>query len=531
MVWLKKTSHFSVSFVQCLLIFLILVGVNFTLYSHSSSFSNSSSSNSNNSDSSFPDLNFNFSSYFGGSNLDESYSVAVDSSGNSYIAGYTSSNDFPIKNSYNSSFKYTPYYPDAFLAKFNPTGKLLFSTLFGGTNQDYATDIALDNSDNIYITGYTGSSDFPTKNAYNSTLGGNLDAFIAKFDSTGNLLFSTLIGGNDFDVAKAIAINSLGNIFITGNTLSSNFPVLNALDSVKNSNLDCFISQFNSSGGLISSTYFGGNDYDQVNSLAIDSSNNLLITGQTDSTDFPGHGSLNISSGIPDVFVSKFNPTGNLVFTSFLKGNVSQNGYGIATDILGNFFVTGTTRSSDFSLLHAYDTKLTSIDNSGFVAKFNSSGSLLFSTYTNSSFNSAIAVDTMANCYIVGLNGFFEQLSSSGGLLYNSNITGSNGRDIVINDKNYIFITGTTMSTDFPTKNAFNSTYGGISDGFISKFSFVSTDNQTGTQTDLSSTSSLINNSSSSSSSTTNTPGFTLFSLIIIMIIPLLKRKFIRDKK
>ena len=213
-----------------------------------------------------------FSTYLGGKSVDEGNAIAVDSHGNSYITGDTSSSNFPMKNAYNSTFGGGS---DVFVAKFDATGALVFSTYLGGSGNDYGRGIAVDSAGNSYITGSTDSANFPMKNAYNNTYGGSGDVFVAKFDATGTLVFSTYLGGSSEDDGNSIAVDSAGNSYITGNTFSSNFPIKNNINNTYAGGGDVFIAKFDATGGVVFCAYFGGTFEDVGNGIEVDSSGNF----------------------------------------------------------------------------------------------------------------------------------------------------------------------------------------------------------------------------------------------------------------
>ena len=250
----------------------------------------------------------NFSTYFGGNNLDWGQGITVDSNGNSYVTGNTYSTNLPIKNAYQSS---NHGISDTFVAKFNSTGVLVFSTYLGGSNSEQGYGIAVDKDGNSCVTGLTSSTNFPTKNAYNTTYGGNVDAFVAEFNSTGALIFSTYFGGNNFDTSEGVAIDGNGSCYVTGVTSSTNFPTKNAYQNYNSGNNSIFVAKFNSTGTLIFSTYLGGSNYDGGFSIAVDSNGNSYITGQTSSTNFPTKNAYQTSygGGTTDAYVAKFNST------------------------------------------------------------------------------------------------------------------------------------------------------------------------------------------------------------------------------
>ncbi len=229
-----------------------------------------------------------YSTYLGGSGLESATAVAVDPNGNAYITGSTNSTNFPTADPLQPAIGGTPT-TDVFVTKINPTGSaLVYSTYLGGSFSDSGFGIALDSGGNAYVTGQTSSLNFPTANALQGTLAGEVDAFVAKLNSQGSMLvYSSYLGGAFDDSGRAIAVDSFGAAYITGNTVSPDFPIFNALQSTIG-RTDAFISKFNSAGtNLVYSTYLGGSGNDSAAAIAVDSDGNAYVTGTTMSSDFP----------------------------------------------------------------------------------------------------------------------------------------------------------------------------------------------------------------------------------------------------
>ena len=303
----------------CFLSFVSLVGVQ----ARSNTLATSATLNTNS-------YTLNFSTYLGGKWSDIGYALVTDSSGNIYMTGNTDSPSLPMKNAYNTTYG-GGIYGDAFVAKFDSSGALVFSTFLGGSGDDAGYGIAVDSSGNAYVTGSTTSPNFPLKNAYSNTYNGNDDVFIAKFDPSGALLFSTFLGGSENDDAYAITTDSTGNYYIGGYTSSSNFPMENAYNSTNGGNGDVFVAKFNASNALVYSTYLGGSNTDFSYGLGVDANGNCYVTGSTGSPNFPTKNAYNsIFGGSYDVFIAKFSPSSALLFSTFLGGSGSDVGYGKA---------------------------------------------------------------------------------------------------------------------------------------------------------------------------------------------------------
>lgn len=244
-----------------------------------------------------------FSTFLGGGGSEDGFGIAVDTSGNIYVAGLTDSTNFPAVNAVQSAPKATEVCNNAFVAKINPTTPSLgFSTYLGGRNCDHARAVAVDTAGNVYVTGTTRSTDFPVANAFQPNIADiNDDVFVTKLTSTGSMSYSTYLGGSGFEIGFGIAVDTSGNAHVTGITGSPNFPTANALQPAMAGQADeVFITKFNSSGsGLIYSTFFGGTDNDTGRAIALDSTGNAYVTGFGGSADFPlTAGSLHTKSGM-----------------------------------------------------------------------------------------------------------------------------------------------------------------------------------------------------------------------------------------
>jgi len=247
-----------------------------------------------------------YSGFLGGSGGDYGQSIAVDSNGNAYVTGSTeSSDDFPVKEgpytSHNGKF-------DAFVVKSDGTG-LVYSGFLGGSENDEGRGIAIDSSGNAYVTGGTFSSDFPVKEGPDTSHNGNWDAFVAKVDASGkNLVYSGFLGGSDMDEGLGIAVDSFGNAYVTGYTFSSAFPTKEGPDTSYNDGGDAFVAKVKSDGtGLVYSGFLGGSGSDRGWGIAVDSFGNAYITGDTWSSDFPAivGPDLDFNGGYYDAFVAK----------------------------------------------------------------------------------------------------------------------------------------------------------------------------------------------------------------------------------
>jgi hypothetical protein len=428
-----------------------------------------------------------YSTYLGGSARDVGHGIAVDADGNVYVTGYTDSSNFPITpGAFQPSYGDSVFRDDAFVTKLDPTGSaLVYSSYLGGNSSDVGSGIAVDSAGNAYLTGYTASTDFPTTpGAFQPTYGGNNNyvAFVTKVNPAGSaLVYSTFLGGSVHDKGLGIAVNADGNAYVFGFTASTDFPTTpEAFQPTHGGRVDAFVTRLNSEGSaLVYSTYLGGSDTDAGNAIAVDAKGNAYLTGDTRSTDFPttagafqptfvGGPFDELGERVRDAFVTKLNPTGSaLIYSTFLGGNGSDSGYGIAVDAAGNAYVTGTTihirESTDEQpeecsrCINDFPTTPGSFQphyggggTDAFVTKLNPTGSaLVYSTYLGGS-----------------------SVDGSGSAGYR--IFG-----IAVDAAGNVYVTGVTNSTDFPTTaGAFQPTHGGsdggahdvFNDAFVAKF-------------------------------------------------------------
>jgi hypothetical protein len=305
-----------------------------------------------------------FSTYITGSGWDYCHGLALDSGINPVVFGTTSSTDLPTTSGAYDTSHNGGYY-DAFVLKLNQTGsKLIYSTFIGGSNRDYGVGIEIVSTGNVIVMGYTASSDFPiTSGVYDTSFNGITDIFILSLNQSGSkLLFSTFLGGTNYDVAFGITTNMTGYIFITGNTYSLDFPTTSgAFNTSYSGGYDIFVTKLNPSASKLSySTYIGGKNDEFPCDIALNKEGYVFITGSTSSIDFPttpdAFGkALNKNF---DVIFFKLDPSGSLLnYSTFIGGKDFEVGYGLTMDLQNNVYITGYTNSSDFPTTpDAYDT-------------------------------------------------------------------------------------------------------------------------------------------------------------------------------
>ncbi|HEX4963946.1 MAG TPA: SBBP repeat-containing protein [Thermoanaerobaculia bacterium] len=442
---------------------------------------------------------FENSTFLGGADSDNGSSVAVDGAGNVYVAGVTSSTDFPGTVSPGGVQPANGGSADGFVAKIDPTGTtLLYATYLGGDDLDSILGIAVDPAGNAYLTGFTFSSNFPGVTAgslQSSYAGGPGDAFVAKLSPAGSsLLYATYLGGTGNDVGYAIAADASGNAYVSGHTASTDFPGVLA-GSLQPGNaggsLDGFVAKVNAAGSaIVYATYLGGSDQDIATAIAVDAAGDAVVAGTTCSANFPvTAGSLapvspgvNCGAGLQDSFVAKLNPLGTaFVYSTFLGGEGNDAAQGLAVDTAGNAYVTGFTSSASFTGVTAGSFQPANPGGTAaFVTKVNSAGSAaVYSTFLggNGTFGNAITLDAAANAYVTGrtddpdfpivnaatlqpaaagfFDGFVTKIAATGASLGFSTYFGGTDYDsgsaiAVDGTSGAVYVTGQSFSTHLP---------------------------------------------------------------------------------
>jgi hypothetical protein len=317
-----------------------------------------------------------WSTYYGGSQVEEFLSIATDRAGNAYAAGWTMSPDFPVQNALQGTIA-TTVASDAVVAKFRPNGQLLWATYYGGDSAEVAYGIACDAAGNAAVVGMTASPNFPVQNAFQTSLSGASDAFLLRLNSTGQRLWATYYGGSGGELANAVAYERSGNaLFACGSTSSTNFPVANALQSSHaGGTLDGFILKFSSSGQRLWATYYGGNGEDDLRAIAADSTGAVIVVGTTSSTNFPVQNALQpaFAGGTSDACVIKLTGSGQRLWATYYGGNRQDVGSAVAVDDRNSVIFGGASLSDTIPLLNAVqprraaalDAFLTSLDSAG----------------------------------------------------------------------------------------------------------------------------------------------------------------------
>lgn len=443
---------------------------------------------------------FELVTYFGGSGIDKIEDAVVDSSGNIYVAGWTDSSNLPQL----APLQGRSGSVDAFVAKFRGSdGALLFATYLGGSGDDRAFGIRLDSTGNVWVTGWTTSGNFPTRQALRSSLAGGRDAFVVKLSADGQqLLFGTYLGGGGQDAGYAIAEAPNGEIWIGGETSSLNFPTYQALQASLRGPLDGFLVRLTSQGSLVYSSYFGGSSQDRIQAVAIDSAGAVYVGGMTDSTDLPTLQAFQtVNRGGQEGFVAKFAPDGrSLLYCSYIGGSSGSAALpewvsAVAVDASGRAYLAGTTSSVDFPVVGAYQPQHGGGSLDAFLARVSADGRTLeFSTYFGgraADYGEAVAVDRAGAVYLAGYSASPDLPATQGSQttlsgLYDGFVAKFDGSNltfatylggasvdgiaaIAIDPSGKLVVAGSTQSWNLPVVNAWQSNLAGSLDGFLAR--------------------------------------------------------------
>lgn len=449
--------------------------------------------------------NITASTYLGGTTADTVSSIAIDSAGFIYIAGFTDSAN--LNTTPGVVARFAPGGVDAFVAKLSPDGKsIVFLTYLGGAGDDRAFGIVVDASSNVYVAGATASLNFPVVQPVQATLSGTRDAFLVKLNSAGTaILKSTYLGGTGSDIANGISLNSAGDIYIAGETTSANLSIVNPIQASNRGGTDGFLIKLTAAFTVARSTYFGGSGDDRIRSIAVNSSGQVYIAGDTTSANLPiANAVQSASGGYQDAFVAKFSDAnGALVYSTYLGGTGGLGGpsaqvetaAAVAVDSGGSAYITGITSSLNFpTTSNAFRATHAGGGLDAFLTILNSSGALVSSTYLGGvgvDVGNAIAVDTN-NVYIAGdttsvdlpvadavqsfkkglHSAFVQTFALSGEPLRQSTYLGgsiSDAANAIAVCGAEICLAGQAASFDFPVKDAPQPFMTGLYDGFVSK--------------------------------------------------------------
>jgi len=378
--------------------------------------------------------------FYGGNEWDIGRTCATDASGNVYLCGYTeSTSGIATSGSHLSTF--AGIY-DAFLVKFDGSGVRQWGTYYGGSSDEYAVDVSVDNSGNIFLAGHTWSTtDIATSGSHQDTKSNfSSDVFLVKFDNSGVRQWGTYYGGTGYDVGMSCITDNSGNVFLGGYTASSTDIASSGAHQTtyNDGGRDAFLVQFDASGVRQWGTYYGGTGYDEGAECVVDPSGNVFLSGFTASTtDIASSGSHQDThgGGTYDGFIVKFDNSGTRQWGTYYGGSGWDQGRGCATDNAGNVLLSGQTISSNaIATSGAYQSAFGGGSFDGFLVKFNASGTPQWGTYYG-----------------------------GGGL--------DQGMSCATNDSGYVFFSGSTNSGNAMASSGAHQTSGGNSfDGFLAKF-------------------------------------------------------------
>lgn len=386
-----------------------------------------------------------YSSYVGGQTPannaeDIGQAIALDTEGNIYIAGRTQSTDLPLNGAIQTTNKGSG---DAFVMKLDSSGKkILYATYLGGGSLEYAYGIAVDAQGQAHITGVTGSRDFPIKNAYQTRNTGLNIPFLTKLNARGDgIIFSTYFGGERNDTAYAIGLDRYGNSYIAGRAGSTTFPTYQALQPKNGGQFDGFIAKFNPEGQLQYSTLIGGNNVEEIYALAVDPDGNAYFAGYAQSYNLATPNAFQTRPPGPnDGFVGKLNPTGTAYhYITYLGGRLSDQAQAIAIDAAGNAYVAGYTTSNDFPVTEGVIQPKKNGPGDAFITKLNDTGS-------------AVIWSTYLGGSVAS-NGMLDEYATA----------------ISVDADGHVYVAGTTLSQDFPVERAVQAKSGGNRDLFVAK--------------------------------------------------------------
>lgn len=457
-----------------------------------------------------------WATYYGGSDYDQSRATCTDGTYIYISGGTTSTSNIATSGAYRVNLNTTvSNYEDVFLAKFSPAGNLMWATYYGGESNDFTWAADCDPSGNIFLAGVTYSStSIATSAAHQTSFGGSplSDNFLCKFNSSGSLQWGTYYGGSDLEEDCNVACDLSGNVYLCGQSQSStNISSTGAYQSVKLGSFDAYLAKFNSSGVRQWGTYYGGTGTDEAYGIDCDQAGNIIICGMTGSTNaiatINAHQTTNNGGG-GESFISKFTPSGSLIWGTYYGGTGDDRAMGLTCDSYNNIYVSGFTSSaSSIATTGAFQTThINSYD--GFISKFDENNNQIWGTYyggTSLDEFAGICLGANNHIYVLGitqsstglatagayqttsggsLDIFFAEFTNSGSRVYASYYGGTlnDGNPGYVYDYGIsttlqgIYISSTTFSSNnIATTGTYQELKAGQSDAFLVKFKFDTT--------------------------------------------------------
>lgn len=430
--------------------------------------------------------------YYGGSSSEHGNDVAVDGSGNSYLAGSTNSTNAIAVGGHDNTLG---SFEDGFLVKFNASGVRQWGTYYGGSGSDYATAATTDGSGNIYLAGYSGSTSSIASGGHQNTSGGANDAFLIKFNTSGVRQWGTYYGGSLNDYGKDVVADGSGNIYLVGYTESSSAISSGGHQNTYGGSTDAFLIKFNDSGVRQWGTYYGGSSIDNGEAGVMDGSGNIFLAGSTRSTSaiaMGGHQNSHTSGGAQfNGFLVKFNSSGIRQWGTYY----GSYGYGVAKDGAGNIYLTGYAINDPGIASSGHQNTFGGVQDA-FLVKFNTSGLRQWGTFYGgdevdrghdvvadgsgnvylagySASNSAIAMGGTQNIYGGGQDAFLVKFNASGIRQWGTYYGGSeldDGNGVAIDAGGNVYLAGSSEGTTAIGSGGHQNTFGGGKDAFLVKF-------------------------------------------------------------
>jgi len=431
------------------------------------------------------DPEVSWGSYLGSDSFDFAFDVAVDDEGNVYITGETRSAGW-VSDGWHSTLV---GYNDGFAAKLSASGGHLWSTYVGGDDYDFGSGIAVDGNGNVYVAGETKSSGW-ISGGWDTELGGGGDGFLVKLDASGDHVWSTYLGGLGDDTGTGVALDALGNPYVSGSTWSPGW-VSGGWDLDNDGDGDGYVVKLNAAGAHVRSTYAGGTETDSAEDVALDSDGNVYVTGNTNSPSWVSGGWNTTANGSCDGYVVKLSPLLGHTWSTYVGGTSTDFAYSLVTDEEGSVYVTGDTRSSGWAT-GGWDTTLGG-SSDGYVVKLDDAGAHVWSTHLGgdqSDEGYGVAVDAAGNVYAVGFtetsewmsggwdtvvngddDGYIVRLNTRGGHAWSTCLGGS-GREqnwaIAVDNAGALHVAGMTTSVGWLT-GGWDTVYAGSWDAFVVK--------------------------------------------------------------